>query len=235
VSDDTKVAAFRDAVRSRINLQPEHVVLEVGVGTGAFARIIAVNRNNYFGIDISADMLRQAEQFLPAENLTLGDGEDLAALDDGRFDLVCCRNVLKHAGDPDAFLCEMTRVCRPGGTVMLVESCAFSEADRDLFLEVTKITEPSQKPYMLDADYAPLLNAAGLADVHTLPFGFCDRSNSAYLDTFHITAEQKQAVWEMYANAPAEVRERRQLQPLDDEPGFQIWLRWVVVDGKKPE
>ncbi|MDA0577711.1 MAG: methyltransferase domain-containing protein [Verrucomicrobia bacterium] len=233
VAADDKVASFRNAVATRIQISPDSRVLEVGIGAGSFARIIAVNPANYYGIDISSDMLKHAAEVVPAENLHLGDGENLAMFADDDFDFVCCRNVVKHVSDPPQFVAEMARVCRPDGTVMLIESCAFDAEDCRFFEKVTAITEPSQKPYMLAEEYAPLMQGTGLTDIQTHPFGFIDHSNDAYLSTFHLSDSQKQAVWDLYAEAPESVRGRRQLAPLADEPGFQIWLRWVTVDGRK--
>ena len=39
---------------------------------------------------------------------------------DGHFDIVAAAHVIEHLPDPRAALAEMTRVLRPGGTMLLV-------------------------------------------------------------------------------------------------------------------
>ena len=41
-------------------------------------------------------------------------------IDDARFDVVCCFNMLGHVDDPDRAISEMTRVLAPGGHLLLV-------------------------------------------------------------------------------------------------------------------
>jgi SAM-dependent methyltransferase len=43
-------------------------------------------------------------------------------LPDGSFDVVHAHQVLQHVGDPEAALCEMRRVTRPGGIVAVRDS-----------------------------------------------------------------------------------------------------------------
>jgi phosphatidylethanolamine/phosphatidyl-N-methylethanolamine N-methyltransferase len=99
-------------------------ILEVGVGTGislpAYSRA-----NKIVGIDISAPMLRRAQERVVEQNLT--NVESLAVMDakhlavpDASFDVVVAQYVITAVPDPEATLDEFARVLKPGGEIILV-------------------------------------------------------------------------------------------------------------------
>src|SRR5882724_10239268 len=99
-------------------------ILEVGVGTGIalpdYARI-----NRIVGIDISAPMLRKAQERVVAQGLSnveclaVMDAKHLALPDDS-FDVVVAQYVITAVPDPEATLDEFARVLKPGGEIVLV-------------------------------------------------------------------------------------------------------------------
>ena len=101
-------------------------VLEIGVGTGATLRHLAANDriDSFTGIDLSAGMLNQARQVaneLPFPvDLRQMDATRLDFPDDS-FDIVTVSLTLCTVPDPAATLEEMSRVCRPGGRLVLLE------------------------------------------------------------------------------------------------------------------
>ena len=98
-------------------------VLDVACGTGTNFRYLPGNVD-LVGIDISPDMLAKArDQLAHLEiNGTLEemDAQDLAFPDDS-FDTVISALSTCTFPDPVAALQEMERVCKPGGTIRLVE------------------------------------------------------------------------------------------------------------------
>lgn len=104
-------------------------VLELGVGTGLSLSDYD-RRLDIVGIDISPDMLERARQKVAAEGLDNVSGlyeMDAASLDfaDGTFDVVVAMYVMTVVPDPVAVMREITRVCKPGGEVLLLNH--FSE------------------------------------------------------------------------------------------------------------
>ena len=99
-------------------------ILEVGVGTGI--SLLSYNRNNRIvGIDISAPMLRRAQDRVAEHGLT--NVEALAVMDakhlavpDASFDVVVAQYVITAVPDPEATLDEFVRVLKPGGEIILV-------------------------------------------------------------------------------------------------------------------
>lgn len=98
-------------------------VLEVGVGTGLtlrqYPRTAAVT-----GIDLSEEMIEIARRRAGGVNghrvdLRRMDAEDMQ-LPDHSFDCVTLPYVLPVTPDPDQLCAEVQRVCRPGGTIFLL-------------------------------------------------------------------------------------------------------------------
>jgi phosphatidylethanolamine/phosphatidyl-N-methylethanolamine N-methyltransferase len=120
---DRALRPGRIAAVRRLDLSCGKRVLEVGVGTGlslgtypAGAEITA--------IDISEPMLerarRQADK-LPRNRISIHRMDAQAmAFADGSFDHVIAPYVISVVPDPHRVMQEIRRVCRPGGTVIVV-------------------------------------------------------------------------------------------------------------------
>jgi len=107
----------------RLGIAPGERILEVGVGTGlSFPHYPKSARVT--GIDISEPMLLQARERAAAlglENIQLSvmDAHNLN-LPDAHFDRVLAPYVISVVPDPEQVMREIRRVCKPGGTVVVV-------------------------------------------------------------------------------------------------------------------
>jgi SAM-dependent methyltransferase len=99
----------------------ESRILEVGFGDGYGAEIVASTVDEYVGVDVSPDALELASAKHVGSNVRfmLYDGATLP-FDTESFDCIISFHVLEHLSDPDSFLAEVGRVCRPGGRIVLV-------------------------------------------------------------------------------------------------------------------
>jgi phosphatidylethanolamine/phosphatidyl-N-methylethanolamine N-methyltransferase len=98
-------------------------ILEVGVGTGLSLPLYPVGCH-VVGIDISEPMLDRARTRLvglqhASVRLENMDARAIAYCD-GHFDKVLAPYVISVVPDPAKVMAEITRVCRPGGTVIVV-------------------------------------------------------------------------------------------------------------------
>ena len=99
-------------------------ILEVGVGTGIslphYSRSCKLS-----GVDISAPMLRKAEERVAefgltnVEGLWVMDAEHLS-FPDASFDVIVAQYVITTVPNPEATLDEFARVLKPGGEIILV-------------------------------------------------------------------------------------------------------------------
>ncbi len=96
--------------------------LDFGCGVGRLTNALADYYEHVDGVDISAEMARQAAEMAPnRERCTFHTNvaPDLAVFDDDHFDLVHSNIVLQHVG-PDltrSYIAEFARIVRPGGVV----------------------------------------------------------------------------------------------------------------------
>jgi len=95
-------------------------VLDVGCGTGKFARVLAERGlARVWGVDPSAEMLAEARERVPSSvGLKLGDAERLP-FKDGAFDAAVLWTVVHLIERPLGFA-ELRRVLTPGGRIAIV-------------------------------------------------------------------------------------------------------------------
>lgn len=94
--------------------------LDLGCGTGRYARLLAAGGARVVGLDLSWGMLRRARSTggtTPARWIQ-GSAETLPFAA-GVFDVVVSGLVLDHLPDPRPCMREVARVLRPGGVVVL--------------------------------------------------------------------------------------------------------------------
>jgi phosphatidylethanolamine/phosphatidyl-N-methylethanolamine N-methyltransferase len=136
-------AVFKRGRMASIAAAEQHVgvggghILEVGVGTGI--SLLGYKRSNRIvGIDISAPMLRRAQERVAehglhnVETLAVMDAKHLA-LPDASFDVVVAQYVITAVPDPEATLDEFVRVLKPGGEIVLVNHLGAEQGPRRVF------------------------------------------------------------------------------------------------------
>ena len=109
-------------------------VLEVGVGTGLSLPDYGQHLE-IVGIDLSPDMLDKARERVAEEGLDNVTGlHEMDAGDlrfvDGAFDTVVAMYVMTVVPEPEKVMRELSRVCRPGGEVILVNHFSAEEGVR---------------------------------------------------------------------------------------------------------
>jgi phosphatidylethanolamine/phosphatidyl-N-methylethanolamine N-methyltransferase len=112
-------------------------ILEVGVGTGiSLPDYSAINKIT--GVDISAPMLRKAQErvaelgLMNIESLSVMDAENMAFADRA-FDVVVAQFVITTVPHPEETLDEFARLTRPGGEIILVNHIGADRGLRKLF------------------------------------------------------------------------------------------------------
>lgn len=106
-----------------LNIQPGAEVLEVGVGTGLSLSAYP-EHCHLTGIDLAPDMLARAHRKVLREgwkhiDLAVGDAQNLEFAGD-TFDVVTSFHVVSVVPEPQQMMREMIRVCRPGGTIVVI-------------------------------------------------------------------------------------------------------------------
>lgn len=112
-----------DAILTRLHPQPADLVMDLGCGTGLYARGLAERASTVVCADPSPAMLAKLpadERLVPlhasAEDLAEGR---LAPPHDG-YDAILLKEVLHHVADPSRVLAGLTDLLRPGGRILVV-------------------------------------------------------------------------------------------------------------------
>lgn len=94
-------------------------VLDVGCGEGRFTAELARAGARVVGVDVAEEPLRRARTRNPELDLRVVDGEGTWELADAAFDVVWAGEVLEHVADTAAWLSEVRRVLRSGGSLLV--------------------------------------------------------------------------------------------------------------------
>jgi SAM-dependent methyltransferase len=97
-------------------------VIDVACGTGYGSKALAdAGAKTVVGLDISPDAIRFAESHYRADNVrfAVGDAQRMEDVADASADVVVSFETIEHVPDADAFLAEVRRVLKPGGTFIV--------------------------------------------------------------------------------------------------------------------
>jgi len=121
------IIAARLAVVNALALQPGQNVLDIGSGPGLLARDIAQHvgsTGSMLGIDLADNMLASATELckdLPWVRFEKSDAMSLPYADNS-FDRLVSTQVYEYVSDLDGALAEFSRVLKPGGYGVIVDT-----------------------------------------------------------------------------------------------------------------
>lgn len=156
-----------EAMLNAVPLTGGERVLDAGCGAGHTALAFAPRVREVHALDLTQAMLKQTgrlarERGIGNLHLRRGDVEALP-YPAGGFDLVTSRLCAHHFARPVRAVTEMVRVLRPGGALLLSDSVAPEDPDRDRFLNrIEKLRDPSHVRDHSLREWRAWLEAAGL-------------------------------------------------------------------------
>jgi ubiquinone/menaquinone biosynthesis C-methylase UbiE len=148
--------------------QPDWAALDIATGSGHTAFALAPHVKSVIGIDITEEMLREAEMLKAERSVTnvtfrRGDVHDLPFAD-GAFQLVTCRRSAHHFSNIGRALQEIRRVLAPGGRVVIDDRSVPEDdfADRCMNFLDTLHDESHVREYR-PTEWRSLLETAGFS------------------------------------------------------------------------
>jgi ubiquinone/menaquinone biosynthesis C-methylase UbiE len=149
-------------------LSGQDTVLDVACGTGMVACAFAQIARHVSGIDLTSAMLEQAKLLAQQRNLSNlswyeGDIEALP-FSDNSFSVVLSRYAFHHFLNPRLVISEMSRVCHPGGKIMIVDAVLPPEKI-DAYNRFEKLLDPSHNRALTMEEMQGLVKEAGLQDM----------------------------------------------------------------------
>ncbi len=130
-----------DVLRGECGLAPEHLVVDVGCGTGLLAKIFLENGNRVIGVEPNANMRQAGQRYLsPFEKFSMvaGSAEDTSL--PGQCADFAIAGQAFHWFQPQATRREFVRILKTGGWAVLIwhdrdmESTPFLRAYEDFLL-----------------------------------------------------------------------------------------------------
>lgn len=165
IASEAALKMIIDAARAG----PEDEVLDVACGGGIVVCAFAPYVRHATGIDMTPAMLERARA-LAAEkrvaNVSWREGDvERLPFADATFSIVVTRFAVHHFLRPDIVFREMVRVSRPGGRVVVVDTCVSSDPNKAAeFNRLEKLRDPSHVR-ALDLDgLKGLYRGAGLGE-----------------------------------------------------------------------
>ena len=146
-------------------------VLDIATGNGFLAFELADRVSEVIGCDITRDMIDTAEVIRDERKLNnvtfkMMDAESLG-FDDGFFDIVSCRFAFHHFTNPGKVMSEMVRVCKNGGTIVLVDGLSSEDAVKSKYHnEIEQIRDPSHVRLYPQSELEGMFRDAGLKMIH---------------------------------------------------------------------
>src|SRR5438477_6055442 len=113
--------ALIDLLRDECGLRSDHMIADVGSGTGILAKLFLENGNYVTGVEPNDEMRRAGEEFLSGfEKFSSVNGAaENTALPNGCIDFVVTGQAF-HWFEPVAARAEFARILRPGGLVVVI-------------------------------------------------------------------------------------------------------------------
>ncbi len=215
-------------------VQPERhwLALDVATGAGHAAAIFAPHVAKVIAIDLTPEMLVQAQKLAAEKGLAnmetaIADAEALP-FPDATFDLVTCRIAPHHFPDVAGFVGEVRRVLKVGGLFALVDNVSpdaeilsdFSSVElRDAaagYNAFEKHRDPSHGCALTTSAWLALIEATGLTLRHHE----------------HAAKAMDFASWVKTMNAPGDVVTRLRAMLDEAPPALKSFLRPSETDGK---
>ena len=219
--------------------------LDVATGTAICARAIAPRVSHVVGLDQTPEMLEAGKRLAEEtglNNISFIEGNALTMpFADDTFDLVLCRLVVHHVHPPShvSLVQEMTRVCKPGGRVALIDLTAPEDASlATRYNALEQLRDPSHTTALSPTSLQALLTQSGLVpDAPTPPFREFSVNLEGWMDSTHTVASARSeivAAVEAELNGTGCATGMRPHRAGRDGHALHFVHAWAVAMGHKP-
>ncbi|MCL2869489.1 class I SAM-dependent methyltransferase [Candidatus Saccharibacteria bacterium] len=111
-----------EVIGKTYNIKPGDKVLDVACGTGTLLKMLGDRyKIDGYGVDISNNMVKVAQQKNPSFHFTVATASDLSIAKDNSISLITVSSAYHHFPDTGKFLREAYHVLKPGGAIFIAE------------------------------------------------------------------------------------------------------------------
>lgn len=165
----------------------EKEVLDIACGSGIVSCEFAKYTKNVTGIDMTKEMLDEAKKLQEKQkikNITwqIGDVSNLP-YENGAFSIVVSRFGFHHFLNPLRVLCEMKRVCKPGGIVLVVD-VSLPDSKIKMYNEMERNRDSSHVAALSLTEFSALFDEAGFntvaSDFYSMKIGLEEQLEASF-------------------------------------------------------
>jgi ubiquinone/menaquinone biosynthesis C-methylase UbiE len=191
--------------------KPTDRMLDLATGGGHVARVFAPLVAEVVASDLTPEIIEHAGAYLAGLGLAnvstaIVDAEEIP-FEDGSFDIVTCRIAPHHFPNPGRFVEEASRVLRPGGRFVLVDSTVPDGEVGAFYNRYEKLRDPSHVASLTVEAWIALIERAGmrldLAETFTKRHDFEDWTTRS-----RMSDGERAALERMMLGASEEIREQ---------------------------
>lgn len=214
--------------------QKHHAVLDIGTGTGHTAFALASRVANVTGIDLTPEMLSEAEGLRAARGhsnvrFCVADIHRLPH-PDGAFPRVTCRRAAHHFSDIEQAVAEMARVLAPGGRLVIDDRSVPDDDFVDACMnDLDRLHDPSHVRQYRPGEWCRLLEGAGLVVDTVSPYTQHRPLSSLTRD---VPAANVRRIHERLAGLDDAQRRKLNLTQVDGQHYSNHW--YVLVSAAAP-
>ena len=158
-----RAAELAEQVQAFVPLTGDERALDAGAGTGALAFALGPLVREVVAVELVPELIARGRRNAP-ENVTFVEA-DIAHLPFERasFDLTGTLRTLHHVARPELVVAELTRLTRPGGTILVIDQIAPNDPLAALELDrFERARDPSHTRALPDVDLRQLFEANNL-------------------------------------------------------------------------
>ena len=214
------------------NFSQNDIVLDIGTGTGIIAHLIAPHVKKVVGIDISPDMIAQANGKSNFTNVefALNDARSLQ-FKDGTFDKITARMAFHHiTTDTLKAMKECYRVLKRGGMMVFSEGNPPDRAVQQRYEEIFKLKE--DRITFFEDDMRTLMEQAGFKVVNSSTYVQEQASLNNWLRNSGLPQETIEKIRILHTEADDHFKEAYSLKITEDNDVLMNW-KFVIMTGVK--
>lgn len=227
--DWTRRQEYMNKILQACDLKSYYDACDIGTGTGVVAYALSKYCRNVFGVDISNDMLQQAEKHHNADNIKYKkmDAENMD-FPNWRFHIATARMVFHHIVNPVIAMHECYDILKPGGKLIISEGVppvgvkSFhrrflkKKEDRQVF-SVDDLIQLFEKSKFEDVAF----------EIHKMP----DVSIRNWLDNSGLPKEKQEELYKMRLDSPKYAQKAENMRVVNGD----ILTDWyfAIVSGVK--
>lgn len=225
----TRDKGYLNEIIRQADLRPEHLVVDVGTGTGVMADAIKNQVYHVVCIDSSGAMLNKGQwDRVSVINWNIGD----ALFANGIFDRIIARMVFHHILDNlERAVLRCYDLLKTGGKIIVAEGVPPNDDEKvvDWYTKMFKLKEKRRVFTM--AMLADFLRRSGFVNVKTRIYRMRNFSVANWLVNSGLGLKRRREIMKIHADAPLEVKRAYNMRIKPDD--CIVNVKNVILIGEK--